>query len=155
MARYVVTGLKKLGQGTDKAGFQVIRFGNTRHHGVIRALIALFQQLDETVYLAGATTDDIHQLVPGQMHGAGRRDQQPVTLQQAQTQLVQAGIGLLAGFLVTTAGDQCRRVQDDDIELLFIICQALEHLEGIALQGVHIIEPVERSVMVHRGQSLP
>ena len=110
----------------------------------------LLEQLDKAVDLAAAASNDVHQLLLREMHRTGRGNQYPIALQQPQTELVQPGIGLFTRLLVPAPGNQRRRIQNHDIKLLLLIRQRLQGLEGIPLNGFHIVEAIEPGVVVNR-----
>lgn len=120
-------------------------------HRVIRRLLAHLQQLGHAVGMPGRAQHDALQLAARQMMRAGGTDQDAVAVEQPQSQLIDAVIGLLALLEVFFALDEGRRVDHHHIELLAIVAQRLERLEGIAFHGADF-DPVQRGILAGQVQ---
>ena len=98
---------------------------------MVRRLMAFLGDFQEPVEVATALEQDFAQHVAVQVVGAGAGHQYAVLRQHLHRHLVQALVGEGAFLGNLLALDECRRVEDDDVEALALGAQPPQHLEGI------------------------
>src|SRR6185437_14459430 len=81
--------------------------------------------------VAGGRLDGRHQILGGEVIGAGAGDEQTLALDEGERKLIELAIRGLPLWDVLLALDERWRVEHHDIEALTPIVQGLHRLEGI------------------------
>src|SRR3989344_1230305 len=110
---------------------EIAGFGDRRVHRVVRRLMAFLGDFQEPVEVAAALEQNLAQAVTVQVVGTGAGHQYAVLRQHLHRHLVQALVGEGAFLRIFLALDECRRIEDDDVEALALRAQPPQDFKGI------------------------
>ena len=120
---------------------------------VVGALKAAFGDDQVAIQVAAGTQQGVTQTILFQMHGAGRRDQNPVLVQQPHGLLVEASVRSFAVADILALLDKGRRIGNDHVEALAGAFQLLQCRHHIALDHQHLFgDAIELCVGFHPVQ---
>ena len=114
---------------------------------MIRPLPTLFQYRQSTIQMSRSFQQGFYQRLAREQLRAGAGYQQPVAFQNLHRHFVDPPVSQCALLEILAPLDERRWIHDHHVEMFTGFTQRLQHLEGIALTGLHLIsDPIQRRV---------